>query len=148
MMSFKTIKKQTQDLLTFGLWARLLNFLKGILIAFFIGANYRTDTYLVAYSASVFLIGIVADALIVSLIPIYQQIDKRDGKKGRFDFTHNLLSYWTILGSALMVLNFILAPAIVRLFGPGFGQAEFNQAVRLFRFGSPIVLVHVYRAIF
>ncbi|HZH93537.1 MAG TPA: lipid II flippase MurJ, partial [Tissierellaceae bacterium] len=139
MMSFKTIKKQTQDLLTFGLFARLLNFLKGILLAFFIGANFRTDTYLVAFSASVFLIGIVADALIVSLIPIYHQIDRRDGKKGRFEFTHNLISYWTILGLILMVLNFLLAPFIVKLFGPGFGPEGFNQAVRLFRYGAPIV---------
>lgn len=148
MMSFHTIKKQTQDLLTFGLFARLLNFLKGILLAFFIGANFRTDTYLVAFSASVFLIGIVADALIVSLIPIYHQIDRRDGKKGRFEFTHNLISYWTILGLVLMVLNFLLAPFIVKLFGPGFGPEGFNQAVRLFRYGAPIVLAHVYRAIF
>jgi|GEM_PF-2169018 putative peptidoglycan lipid II flippase len=148
MMSFQTIKKQTQDLLTFGLFARLLNFLKGILLAYFIGANFRTDTYLVAFSASVFLIGIVADALIVSLIPIYHQIDRRDGKKGRFEFTHNLISYWTILGFILMVLNFILAPYIVRLFGPGFGPEGYNQAVRLFRYGAPIVMAHVYRAIF
>jgi putative peptidoglycan lipid II flippase len=148
MMSFQTIKKQTQDLLTFGLFARLLNFLKGILLAFFIGANFRTDTYLVAFSASVFLIGIVADALIVSLIPIYHQIDRRDGKKGRFEFTHNLISYWTILGLILMVLNFVLAPYIVRIFGPGFGPEGYKQAVSLFRYGAPIVMAHVYRAIF
>ncbi len=51
MMSFHTIKKQTKVLVTFGLWARLLNFFKGILIAFFIGANLGVDTYLVAFSA-------------------------------------------------------------------------------------------------
>ncbi len=148
MMSFQTIRKQTQDILTFGLIARLLNFLKGILLAFFIGATFRTDTYLVAFSASVFLIGIVADALIVSLIPIYHQIDRRDGKKGRFKFTHNLISYWTILGLVLMVLNFLLAPVIVRIFGPGFGPEGYSQAVRLFRYGAPVVMAHVYRAIF
>ena len=148
MMSFQTIRKQTQDIITFGLWARILNFIKGILIAYFIGANYRTDTYLVAFSASVFLVGIVADALIVSLVPIYQQIDRRDGKEGRFHFTHNLISYWSIAGLVLMVLNFILAPYIVRVFGPGFEAGEFRQAVRLFRYGAPIVMAHVYRAIF
>lgn len=39
MMSFKTIRKQTQDIISFGIGARLLNFIKGILTAFYIGAN-------------------------------------------------------------------------------------------------------------
>lgn len=148
MMSFNTIRKQTQDIISFGIGARLLNFLKGILIAFYIGASYRTDVYLVAFSASVFLIGIVAEALIVSLIPIYQQIEKRDGKKGRFEFTDNLISFWTLAGLFLILIGYLAAPLILRAFGPGFGSEGSREAVRLFRLGLPIILMHVWRAIF
>jgi len=148
MMNFSIIKKQTQDIFSFGLWARLLNFIKGILLAYFIGANFRTDTYLVALSASVFLVGIIAEGLIVSLVPIYQQIDRRDGVKGRFLFTHNLLSYWTIAGIILMILSYLFSPLIVRIFGPGFTGEEYKMVLRLYRWGVPIILVHIYRAIF
>ena len=148
MMSFNTIRKQTHDIISFGIGARLLNFLKGILIAFYIGASYRTDIYLVAFSASVFLIGIIADALIVSLIPIYQQIEKRDGKKGRFDFTDNLISFWTMAGVIMVIVGYLAAPLILRIFGPGFKTDEFSEAVRLFRLGLPVILMHVWRAIF
>lgn len=148
MMSFSTIRKQTKDIVSFGIGARLLNFLKGILTAFYIGANYRTDIYLVAFSASVFLIAIIADALIVSLVPIYQQIDKRDGKRGRFEFTDNLISFWTLAGAALVVIGYFGAPLITRLFGPGFGIEEHRAAVNLFRLGLPVILMHIWRAIF
>jgi putative peptidoglycan lipid II flippase len=148
MMSFDTIKKQTKDIVTFGLWARLLNFLKGILIAFFIGANFKVDNYLVAFSASIFLIAILSEGLLVSLIPIYQQIDKRDGKRGRFEFTHNMLSLWTIIGVLMIVLSYVLSPIIVRIFAPGFSAIEIDSSVRLLRYGSPIILAYVYKAIF
>ena len=148
MMSFHTIKKQTKDIVTFGLWARLLNFFKGILIAFFIGANYRVDTYLVAFSASVFVIAILSEGLLVSLVPLYQQLDKRDGKRGRFEFTHNLLSFWSIIGILLIIANYILSPLIVRIFAPGFSALELQMTVRLFRYGSPIILAYIYKAIF
>ncbi len=148
MMNFSTIKKQTQDIFSFGLWARILNFFKGILLAYFIGANFRTDTYLVAFSASVFLVGILAEGLIVSLVPLYQQIDRRDGVKGRFLFTHNLISYWTLIGFILVFLSYMFAPVIVRLFGPGFTGEEYNMVLRLYRWGVPVILAHIYRAIF
>lgn len=148
MMSFRTIKKQTKDLITFGLWARLLNFLKGILIAFFIGANFKVDTYLVAFSASIFIIAILSEGLLVSLVPLYQQIDKRDGQRGRFEFTHNLLSFWSIVGLFMVIISFILAPLIVRVFAPGFSKLELDKTVTLFRYGSPIILAYIYKAIF
>ena len=148
MMSFRTIKKQTKDIVTFGLWARLLNFLKGILIAFFIGANFKVDTYLVAFSASIFLIAILSEGLLVSLVPLYQQLDKRDGKRGRFEFTHNLLSFWSLMGLFMVIISFIFAPLIVRVFAPGFSALELEKTVRLFRYGSPIILAYIYKAIF
>ncbi|MDY0235677.1 MAG: murein biosynthesis integral membrane protein MurJ [Gudongella sp.] len=148
MMSFDTIKKQTKDLVTFGLWARLLNFLKGILIAFFIGANFRVDTYIVAFSATIFIIAILSEALVVSLVPLYQQIDKRDGERGRFEFTHNLISFWSIIGFTLLILSYILTPIIVRIFAPGFSVLELQKSIRLFRYGAPIILAYIYKAIF
>ncbi len=148
MMKFSTIKKQAQDIFSFGLGARILNFFKGILLAYFIGANFRTDTYLVALSASVFLAGILAEGLIVSLVPLYQQIDRRDGVKGRFLFTNNLLSYWTILGLMLIFISYLIAPLIIKIFGPGFNGEEYRMALRLYRWGIPVILVHIYRAIF
>ena len=148
MMSFHTIKKQTKVIVTFELWARLLNFFKGILIAFFIGANMEVDTYLVAFSASIFIIAILSEGLVVSLVPLYQQIDKRDGKRGRFEFTHNLLSFWTIMGVFLILLSYILSPIIVRIFAPGFSTLELQKTVWLFKFGTPIILAYIYKAIF
>lgn len=144
---FNLIKKQTLDIVSFGLGARVLLFIKGILIAFYIGSGYNTDVYLLAFSASMLFTTVIGEGLIVSLIPILQQVDKRDGMKGRLEFTNNAINNSILLSIILIVLGFIGAPLIIRLMGPGFKVEEFKDTVRLFRIGLPIISFNFIRTI-
>lgn len=144
---FNLIKKQTLDMVSFGLGARVLLFIKGILIAFYIGSSYNTDVYLLAFSASILFTAVIGEGLIVSLIPILQQVDKRDGMKGRLEFTNNVINNSILLSIILMILGFIGAPLIIRLMGPGFKGEEFLHTVKLFRIGLPIICFNFIRTI-
>ena len=144
---FNLIKKQTLDMVSFGLGARVLLFIKGILIAFYIGNSYNTDVYLLAFSTTMLLTAVIGEGLIVSLIPILQQVDKRDGMKGRLEFTNNVINNSILFSIILIVLGFVGAPLIIRLMGPGFKGEEFQHAVRLFRIGLPIISFNFIRTI-
>ncbi len=144
---FQLIKKQTSDIVYFGIVARILIFIKGILIAYQIGSNYNTDIYFLALSSSLLLTSVIGDGLAVSLIPVLQQVDKRDGMKGRLEFTNNTINNSIFLSIIFIVLGFIGAPLIISLMGPGFKGMEFQQTVRLFRIGLPIISINFIRAI-
>ncbi len=147
MMTFSSIRKQVKDLISFGLLSRVLNFFKGILIAYFIGANYKIDTYLVAYSASMLLTSVITDGLIVSLVPLFQKIDKRDGLKGRNDFANNVINSYVVLSFILIVVGFLIAPITVKIFGPGFVDSDRATTIRLLRLGLPIMTFHFIRGV-
>ena len=147
MIGFARIKKNVYILISHGIVARLLNLLQPILIAFYIGTSMSTDTYFLAFSATMLLTKILTEGMLVSSIPIYQQIDKRDGMKGRVEFTNNLLNTYSILGLILVILGIIFAPLIIRIFGPGFTGEMFDQSVKLFRIGAPILFFDIIRII-
>lgn len=147
MITLNSIKKPAKIIISLGLVTRLLGFLKGILIAYYIGVNYKTDTYLVAFSATMLLTKIIADGLIVSLIPIYQQVDQRDGLKGRNEFTNNVINSYVLLSIILIAVGYTIAPLIIKVFGPGFDGLESIKAIRLFRLGLPIMTAHFIRGI-
>lgn len=141
------IKKQTLDIIYYGTGARVLLFIKGILIAYQIGSNFNTDTYLLAFSASLLLAKVLGDGLAVSLIPVLQQVDKRDGLKGRIEFTNNAINGSVLFSIVLSVLGFIGAPLIIKLMGPGFKGLEFEHTVNLFRIGLPIISLTLIRSV-
>lgn len=146
MLTIKSIKQSVYDIISFGIVARILNFVKGILLAYYIGANYETDTYLIAFSATMLLTKIIADGLAISLVPTFQEIDRRDGLKGRNEFANNIVNTFMLVALILIILGLILAPFIIKIMGPGFKNEDFNEAVYLFRLGLPIILVHFVRA--
>lgn len=147
MNRLKSIKKSVLDIIYFGLSARVLSFIKGILIAYQIGANYKTDTYIVAFSATMLLTKVIGDGLTLSMVPVLQQIDRRDGKRGRIDFTNNLISTFTLISCILMAIGYIIAPLVIKILGPGFKGSELDSAIYLFRLGLPIMTAHFIRAI-
>lgn len=147
MNRLQAIKRSTLDIIYFGLGAKILSFIKGMLIAYQIGANHRTDTYIVAFSATMLLTKIIADGLTISMVPILQQIDKKDGKKGRIDFTNNMFSLFVLLSFILIFLGYVLAPLIIKILGPGFKGEELVKTISLFRLGLPIMTFQFIRAI-
>lgn len=147
MITFSSIKKQVKDLISFGLLSRVLNFFKGILIAYYMGANYKIDTYLVAFSASMLLTSVITDGLIVSLVPLFQKIDKRDGLKGRNDFANNVINSYALLSFSLIAIGLLIAPISIKIFGPGFVGTDRLVAIRLLRLGLPIMTFHFIRGV-
>lgn len=147
MISFNRIRKNVYILISHGIVARGLSLLQGVLIAFYIGTSTSTDIYFLAFATTMLLTKIITEGMLVSLIPLYHQIDKRDGQKGRYEFTNNVLNSYVLLGLVLTTIGIIFAPYIIRLMGPGFSGEEFERAVKLFRIGAPIMIFDFIRVI-
>lgn len=148
MLTINKIKQSVYNMISFGIVARILIFLKGIFLAFYVGANYETDTYLIAFSATMFFTKIMADGLTIALVPALQEIDRRDGLKGRNEFVNNMINSSIVISLGLIVIGLVLAPLFIKILGPGFKGDEFKEAVKLYRIGIPIITFELIRSIF
>lgn len=147
MLTINRIKKSVYNIISFGIVARVLIFLKGILLAYYIGANYEKDTYLLAFSATMLLTKIISDGLTISLVPTLQEVNKRDGLKGRNELTNNLINSFILISLGLIIIGLIIAPIVIKILGPGFAGEEFLEAVKLYRIGIFIMTFDFIRAI-
>ena len=112
-----------------------------------IGANYNMDSYVIALSAIMLLTKIVGEGLVVAIIPVLQEIQERHGGERRLRYTNNLINIVGLLSLIIMIIGYLFAPMIIRLFAPGFKALELEKTVLLFRIGLPIMALSWIRSI-
>ena len=141
------MKNNTLYIIYFAIGARILLFIKGILTASKIGSNYKMDSYVLALGAIVFLTKIIGDGIVVSLIPLLQEIQEKYGTERRIDYTNNLINVTALISIILIIIGYLAAPVIIKIFGPGFKGIELEKSIILFRIGLPTITVSWIRAI-
>ncbi|MFA7533493.1 MAG: lipid II flippase MurJ, partial [Tissierellaceae bacterium] len=115
-------------------------FIREVLIANRFGSGMETDTYFVAMTATVILMGTLGAALNTTLIPIFSEIGQKYGRKGKLKYLNNLVNI--VIGATLFIVFFgyVLSPAVIRILAKGFHGEQFDLAVRLNRIGLPIAV--------
>lgn len=144
---FKKIKNQYWDIVSFGLVAKALNFVKIYLISSYITKSYNIEEYNVAFSSIMFLTPIIADAIILSLISSFQKLEVEKGKDKKLILMNKMVNNFTILGSICTIFTILYAPSLVSYVAPELGNKELLKVVSLVRLGSPIILLHFLRAV-
>ncbi len=141
------IRDNTLFIIHLAVIARVLIFIKGILMASKIGVSYRLDAYILALGAIMFITKIVGDGIITALIPIYQEIQNEEGIAKKVEYTNNLVNLSIMISIVLIGVGYFGAPIIVTIFGPGLGGEELANSIDLFRAGLPIISLSWLRAI-
>lgn len=141
------IKNNALYIIYFGILTRILLFIKDILTASKIGVNHKMDSYLLAFSTIMLLTKIIGDGLIVAIIPLLQEIEGKYGKERTIEYTNNLVNFTALLSFILIIIGYLAAPIIIKIFGPGFKGVELETTITLFRIGLPIIIVSWIRAI-
>ncbi|MBE3596714.1 MAG: murein biosynthesis integral membrane protein MurJ [Hydrogenibacillus sp.] len=107
----------TAAIMIITLLSKLFGFVRETAIAAYFGASLDSDAYFIAYSIPGVLFAAMASAIGTTFIPVYQRLE--DGDRERF--MHNVTTVVTVTSLGLTVLSLVSAPALVRLFAPGFG---------------------------
>lgn len=147
MRKSEIIKKETTYLIYFSFIGRILIMVKDILIASIIGVCCEMDNYVLALTTIMFPTKIVADAIIISMIPLLQIVKEEEGESRRIDHTNNIINITMVMATGLMIIGYILAPIIISLFGPGLKTLELEETIGLFRLGLPIIILSWFRAV-
>jgi len=124
----------------FTLISKGLGFIREVLIASRFGSGMETDTYFVAMTATVIIMGAVGTALNTTLIPIFSEIKAKGGGEAQKKYLNNILNLVFIITIILSIIAFIFSPLIIRILGKGFKGEQFQLAVSLNRIGLPIII--------
>ena len=146
-MKKKTIQKETMYLIYFSIIGRILIIIKDIMLADKIGVCCQMDNYVLTLSTIMLPTIVIADGIIISMIPLLQIIKEDEGQDRRLDHTNNILNISLVISLIFLGLGYIFAPSILSLFGPGLDGDNLNEAIGLFRIGLPILVVTWFRAV-
>ena len=148
MSKGKSLAKTAGMISILTLISKGLGFLREIMIANRFGSGVETDTYFVAMTATVIIIGTIGAALKTTLIPIFSEVEGRHGKGGKLKFLNNIFNIVFVASLGVIVLGYIFSPLTIKILASGFEGEQFHLAVTLNRIGLPIAmflgLTHVF----
>lgn len=148
MATKKNLAKTAGMISILTLISKVLGFLREIMIANRFGSGMETDTYFVAMTATVIIVGTMGAALKTTLIPIFSEVEGRHGKRGKLRFLNNIFNIVFVIAILIIILGYIFSPLTIKILAKGFEGEQFNLAVTLNRIGLPIAmflgLTHVF----
>lgn len=124
----------------FTLISKGLGFIREVMIASKYGSGVETDTYFVAMTATVIIMGTLGSALNTTLIPIFSEIRGKGGRKAQRKYLNNIINIVVLITVILAILAFVFSPLLIKILAKGFEGEQFDMAVRLNRIGLPIVI--------
>lgn len=122
------------------LLSKFLGFLREMKIAENFGSGMETDTYFIAITATVIIMGTLGSALNTTLVPIFMEIEERHGKKGKLQYLNNIFNLVLVITLILALLGYIFSPMVIKIIANGFEGEQFDLAVQLNRIGLPIIV--------
>lgn len=140
MSKRQNVAKSAAMIAIFTLLSKALGFVREVMIASRYGSGMETDTYFVAMTATVIIVGTLGAALNTTLIPIFSEIGEKRGTNGQFKYLNNILNLVFLSTLILAILGFIFSPLIISVLAKGFEGEQFELAVKLNRVGLPIII--------
>lgn len=132
----------------FSIGAKILGFLREILIASKFGAGFETDTFFIALSiVSLGAMGLKR-AISTTLIPILSVVAEKEGKSGKCKHVSNVLNIFMLISALMVIIGILLAPQIASLVAIGFKGSQQDFLVKLIRIGLPAIIFSCMVGIF
>ncbi len=140
MSNKKTVIKSLAMISVFTLISKIMGFFRETMIASKYGANIETDMYTAATTAVIFLIGALGSGLNTTLVPIFSEVEEREGRRGKLKFMNKIMNIIGLIALILCALSYIFAPQITKLIAKGFTGETLAYTAYLMRIGVPIIL--------
>lgn len=109
--------------------AKLLGFLREVLLSYYFGATGTSDAYLISQSIPGTIFQFVGAGLTTCFIPIYFKLLKERGKKGAIQFTNVIITIVLVFSTVIILLIWGFTPIIVKLFASGFSGDTLYYAI-------------------
>lgn len=127
-------------LMAISVGSKVLGFVRELVLSYFYGTSSIKDAYVIAITVPFALFGFVATALQTGIIPVYNQVETKEGKKAADDFIANSTNVVFIIATAVVIGVILFTKPIVLLFAKGFTGETLELAIKFTR----IIIFTVY----
>lgn len=127
------MKKTALMLMIIAIASKILGFLREMVLAYFYGASYISDVYLIAVSISLTIFGLVATGISTGYIPMYTKIEQEVSEKEANRYTNNLINILIIVCLIVIILGLFFTEELVKIFASGFEGDTLKLAVSFTR---------------
>lgn len=130
----------TQRVMSVTALGMLMSLAVDVLTAARLGATSTTDALIIALSLPLLLDVIMREGTKFSLLPLFVQKNEILSESEYHSFLSGVLNLFLVIGFCLAATGWLLAPAIIRVLGPGLEPSARSQAALLFRLSAPLIL--------
>src|SRR6056297_2173045 len=127
--------------------SRIIGFFREMLIAYRFGSGMETDAFFIASGVQGMIFALFASGLTVAMIPVIAEI-RRDGNEiDESKYVSGILNAFGIVSVGMMILGYVFAEPIVRVFAIGFEGDQLDLAVLLTRISMPMVFLFMVSSV-
>ncbi len=123
------VAKAAVGLMAATLISKMLGFGRELALASAYGASGTSDAFLVAMNIPAVIFSAIGTSLGTAFIPLYCELDAKEGKKASLKFTNNVFNIVILICLIISGFGAIFTEPIVKLFAVGFKGETLVQAV-------------------
>ncbi len=142
------IGRAVSGVVVITLIAKLLGFLREVLLSKYFGATGISDAYLISQNIPGTIFDFVGTGLATSFMPIYYKILDKAGKKEAVKFTNYVINITLIFSLVVIVLVYLFTPAIIKIFASGFEGQTLKYAEDFTRINIISLIFSTYVYVF
>ena len=114
--------------------SKVVGFLRDLVIGYVYGIGVISDSYLMALNIiTVAFISLLCVAIQSTYMPIYTDIEGKEGKQKALKFTSNIINIIFIISLIVVVLGWFFTEPLVKLFATGFEGEKLKLTMELTR---------------
>lgn len=134
-MITKTMGKTISSIILFTLIAKILGFLREVILSYYFGATGISDAYLISQTIPGTIFQFVGTGLTTCFIPIYYRVLNQEGREEADNFTNVIITLVLSFSTAVIILIWLFTPQVVHLFAMGFKGDTLYYACQFTRIG-------------
>lgn len=127
--------KAISGMVLFTLLAKVLGFVRELLLSYFFGATGISDAYLISQTIPGTIFQFVGTGLTTCFIPVYYKVLQEHNRDECDTFTNKVLTMVLSFSTVIMAIVWLFTPAVVKLFASGFTGKTLQMAVVFTRIG-------------
>ncbi len=146
----KNILIKTLQLIIAAFVAKGFGFVREMVLANYYGASATSDVYVAVQNIPAVIFSVFGTAVVTGFIPLYSEINVRNGKDKADRFANNVFNIFLLLAIILTVAGIVFSKELVYVFAGGFSGKTFDLCNTFAKIIMPtsiaIILVYVYNA--
>lgn len=133
MLEGEGLKKTALILMFITVLSKLLGLFREITMSYYYGASEVSDAYFVSLTITVAVFSFIGVGISTGYIPMYSILKHEKGDLEGEKFTNNLISFFVIISTILVVILQIFAEPVVKVFASGFEGSTLELAIKFTR---------------